>query len=124
MVARFPSLRVVVAVSLIVMSLALASAARGSTGTPGVAMSWGSNVWNALGNPIVPSSLVLDPHQVGSATGWVTTATQSNPIAVGFTTATFAIRTDGTLWSWGDNSAGQLGDGTSSGYRAVPREVG
>ena len=28
-------------------------------------------------------------------------------------THTLAIKTDGTLWAWGDNSYGQLGDGTT-----------
>lgn len=33
------------------------------------------------------------------------------------------IKTDGTLWTWGNNSDGQLGDGTTT-NRAVPTEVG
>jgi len=34
-----------------------------------------------------------------------------------------AVKRDGTLWAWGDNTAGQLGDGTQS-SRAVPTQVG
>jgi len=33
------------------------------------------------------------------------------------------IQTDGTLWAWGNNSDGQLGDGTTT-NKAVPTQVG
>ena len=36
---------------------------------------------------------------------------------------TYAIRTDGSLWAWGDNSLGQLGDGTGLDSK-VPVRVG
>lgn len=36
---------------------------------------------------------------------------------------TFAIREDGSLWAWGDNSLGQLGDGTGQ-NRTTPTPVG
>ena len=36
---------------------------------------------------------------------------------------TVAIRADGTLWSWGRNQEGQLGDGTTTGH-ATPAQVG
>jgi alpha-tubulin suppressor-like RCC1 family protein len=57
-------------------------------------------------------------------TGEATTASRSSPITVfgGGTTwktiacgysHTAAVKTDGTLWTWGANTAGQLGDGTT-----------
>ena len=43
------------------------------------------------------------PVQVGSGFAWVA--------AGGYHTA--AVKTDGTLWAWGYNASGQLGDGTT-----------
>jgi len=36
---------------------------------------------------------------------------------------TIALRSDSTVWTWGDNSAGQLGDGTTQ-YKGMPRQLG
>jgi alpha-tubulin suppressor-like RCC1 family protein len=34
-----------------------------------------------------------------------------------------AVKTDGTLWTWGDNQYGELGDGTTT-NRTSPVQVG
>jgi alpha-tubulin suppressor-like RCC1 family protein len=36
---------------------------------------------------------------------------------------TLAIKTDGSLWAWGENDYGQLGDGTTATKRS-PVQVG
>lgn len=47
------------------------------------------------------------------------TTIKSGPIAY----HTFAIKSDGTLWAWGANSSGQLGDGTN-GSKNLPVQIG
>lgn len=43
------------------------------------------------------------------------------PLAAGIA-HTVALKIDGSLWAWGDNSSGQLGDGTTS-YRDTPVHI-
>ena len=71
--------------------------------TDGTLWSWGRNNNGQLGdNTIVNKS---SPVQVsGGGTNWKQVS------AGGFHTT--AIKTDGTLWTWGSNSLGQLGDNT------------
>lgn len=75
---------------------------------------WGYNVVGALGNGGV-GAYVSSPVQVGALTNWlsVTSGYQFN----------LAIKTDGTLWSWGINTYGQLGDGTIT-TRSSPIQIG
>jgi alpha-tubulin suppressor-like RCC1 family protein len=61
---------------------------------------WGSNYAGTLGqNDVVYRS---SPVQVGSGTTW-------NQINISESLSTAAIKTDGTLWTWGQNNYGQLG---------------
>ncbi len=36
---------------------------------------------------------------------------------------TIALRSDGTVWSWGNNSYGQSGNGSKSSYTTIPVQV-
>jgi alpha-tubulin suppressor-like RCC1 family protein len=76
----------------------------------------GSNTVGGLGdNTIVAKS---SPIQVGSMTNWKYV---DRGIWSGL--SSFAIKTDGTLWTWGSNNAGQLGSGTIV-SRSSPVQVG
>ena len=64
---------------------------------------WGWNLFGQLGNNTVTNS--SSPVQtIASGTNWKLVACGGNHTA--------AIKTDGTLWSWGVNNYGQLGDNT------------
>lgn len=76
--------------------------------------SWGSNIQGQLGD----SSSVSRNAPVavsGNSTLW-------KQVAVG-DQFVVAIRTDGTLWAWGYNANGQLGDGTQT-STATPKQIG
>jgi alpha-tubulin suppressor-like RCC1 family protein len=74
--------------------------------TDGTLWACGYNGYGQIGNNAAPSASVFysSPIQVGSLTNW-------KQIAVGYY-HTAAIKTDGTLWTWGNNTNAQLGDGT------------
>ncbi len=74
-----------------------------ATKTDGSLWTWGSNDVGQLGNDVT-STAVSSPIQIGSLTDW-------NLVAVGNNNS-LAIKTNGTLWAWGFNSSGQIGDGT------------
>jgi len=72
--------------------------------TDGTLWSWGQNTNGRLGdNTIIPRSTPVTTFAGGA--NWKQVAAGREHIA--------AIKTDGTLWTWGFNSAGQLGDNTT-----------
>jgi len=75
---------------------------------------WGLNSAGQLGlnNTVYSYS---SPKQVGSLANW--------SVVSGFQSSSFAVKTDGTLWSWGTNSSGQLGLGDTV-NRSSPAQVG
>lgn len=81
--------------------------------TNGTLWVWGFNAEGGLGdgttiNRSSPVSIV------GGFTDWC-------QASAGFS-HTLALRTNGTLWSWGSNASGKLGDGTTS-FRCSPVSV-
>jgi alpha-tubulin suppressor-like RCC1 family protein len=83
--------------------------------TDGTVLAWGSNANGQLGTGDHVSSKV--PVQVA------TLGTGSGVVAVSAATGlSIARRGDGSVLSWGDNSSGQLGNGSFFG-RAVPAQV-
>lgn len=74
--------------------------------TDGTLWGWGANLNGNLGvgDVITRSS----PVQVGLAANWKQVSVSTGYISAR-TFYTMAVKTDGTLWGWGENSKGQLG---------------
>ncbi|CAK0781577.1 RCC1 repeat-containing protein [Gammaproteobacteria bacterium] len=79
----------------------------------GTVWAWGSDVYGQLGNHhacgISPDGdegqSCLSPRQITGLEGVVAVAAGNSH--------SLALKQDGTLWAWGDNTFGQLGDGTT-----------
>jgi alpha-tubulin suppressor-like RCC1 family protein len=88
--------------------------------TDGTIWTWGNAARGALGQNNATS--LSSPVQVGALTNWAQVAAGSmSPPINGAHTA--CVKTDGTLFTWGNNDNGQLGDGTVV-YRSSPVQVG
>ncbi len=92
-------------------------------GTDGSLWTWGWNDVGQLGDG--STTPVSVPHQVGSATDWSVVAASSgfDPSTTTGGMHSAAIKADGSLWTWGRNDHGQLGDGTEV-DRHTPTQVG
>lgn len=73
--------------------------------TDGTLWGWGDNTGNQISNT-APPDMQCTPVQIGTATDWADVAAGE-----GFS---LAVKTDGTLWSWGRNHFGQLGVGNTN----------
>ncbi len=85
-----------------------------AVGTDGTLWTWGDNSIGQLGLGTTGGN-VTAPAQLGSATTWSAVAAGSDFVV--------ALMSDGSLWAWGDNSKGQLGDGTTT-SRIAPEHIG
>lgn len=84
----------------------------------GTIWSWGRNNSGGLGHGAIGSAYNRSSPQsvVGGFTDWADVAAGSQ-FSVG-------LRRNGTIWSWGSNSAGQLGDGTTTSSASPVSVVG
>ena len=77
---------------------------------------WGNNPHGQMGNGTTSQVFNSNPTPVP-----VPGLTGVSQVAAGYNDS-FALRSDGTVWAWGANDVGQLGDGTST-DRFVPTKV-
>ena len=89
--------------------------------TDGTLWMWGQNNQGQLGNGTTIN--YSSPIQIGSLTNW-------KQVSAGFYNFVGAIKTDGTLWTWGNNgdsgasAGGVLGNGTVNTYYSSPIQIG
>jgi alpha-tubulin suppressor-like RCC1 family protein len=80
---------------------------------------WWSDQWGKLGNNLKGHSAtpvqVVGPKGIGYLTGITAVVTGSNQ--------SLALRNDGTVWAWGNNDYGQLGNGDTYNSSPVPTQV-
>jgi alpha-tubulin suppressor-like RCC1 family protein len=71
----------------------------------GTLWAWGSNYYGEMGIGIADTNSHPIPSQIGTENNWIN-------ISCGFGHV-LAIKSNGTLWAWGLNSYGELGNGTT-----------
>ncbi|MCA1656169.1 MAG: cell wall anchor protein [Actinobacteria bacterium] len=81
----------------------------------GLIFAWGDNSYGQLGQD--PATTPKSPIPMG-----VTGVGTASWVAAGGRHS-LAVKSDGTVMAWGDNSAGQLGDGTATTRRSTPTPV-
>jgi alpha-tubulin suppressor-like RCC1 family protein len=87
----------------------------GAVKTDGTLWGWGENINGNVGDgtTIARSS----PVQIGALTDW-------NQVSKGETRISAAVKTNGTLWTWGAGDGGALGTGTLNISASSPVQVG
>lgn len=82
--------------------------------TDGTLWAWGNDSFGQLGDES-PAANKYEPVQIGDDTDWAM-------IAAGLYHS-LALKSDGTLWAWGHNLYGQVGDGSTE-NKFAPTRVG
>jgi len=77
-------------------------------GSNGTVWAWGDNTWGQLGDGTTTARSA--PVQVSGLSGITQILAGSNTTGA----SSYALKSDGTVWAWGDNNYGQLGNGTTT----------
>ncbi|MGH9176060.1 MAG: RCC1 domain-containing protein, partial [Vicinamibacterales bacterium] len=83
----------------------------------GSVWAWGENAGGQLGNDTTTNSTLPLQVKVGRRKFF----TNATSVAAG-QSHSLALKSDGTVWAWGNNTSGQLGDGTTT-NRTLPVQV-
>jgi len=97
-------------------SIRMSNSAAWATKTDGTLWTWGRNLEGQLGQGQPTNTYRSSPVQVGSATTW------EDKIASSFPSSIMMKKTDGTLWTWGYNGYGQLGQNSRS-NQPTPQQI-
>jgi alpha-tubulin suppressor-like RCC1 family protein len=89
--------------------------------TDGSLWAWGSNCCGTLGDGTTTNRLT-PVREISSSTTWCQVSAAGLTGAQGGRT-TSAVKTDGTLWSWGYNRCGQLGNNSTVDQLSPVREI-
>lgn len=82
--------------------------------TDGTLWVWGSNGSGQVSSSRPSHIPVTTPFQIGTGNNWAQVSLGLNSV--------FALKTDGSLWAWGDNGFGQLGTGNTTAV-STPTQV-
>lgn len=96
------------------LNIASGYAATIATKTDGTMWSWGAGGYGQLGLGNV--TYYSSPKQIGALTNW-------SSGSIGGRYFSSAVKTDGTLWAWGDATYGQLGQGNTT-NTSSPVQIG
>jgi alpha-tubulin suppressor-like RCC1 family protein len=80
--------------------------------TDGTLWTWGSGTPGVLGNGVTTGNRSTPVTTFAGGTNWKQVSAGNQHTA--------AIKTDGTLWTWGNGTYGQLGNGATSGTISTP----
>jgi alpha-tubulin suppressor-like RCC1 family protein len=83
--------------------------------TDGTLYGWGYNLFGDVGNN--NTTVYNSPVQIGGLTNWEYVVKGCESLS------SLSVKTDDTLWTWGSNQFGRLGDNTTI-YRSSPVQVG